>query len=82
MIFISFREAVQFMRDAVIVRMRDLLKAEEKYRGIFENATEGTFQTSRGGNLLRANQALAKMLGYHSPKEMIKLFQMLKNNFI
>ena len=49
-----------------------LKKSEERYRTIFENATEGIFQTSIQGRLLQANPALAKMFGFASPEEMIE----------
>ncbi|MEN6473640.1 MAG: PAS domain S-box protein [Syntrophaceae bacterium] len=50
----------------------EALKAsEEKYRSIFENATEAIFQTTPQGTYLSANPALARMLGYASPEEMI-----------
>lgn len=53
-------------------RTEELLKkSEEKYRTIFENATEGIFQTSIQGRLLQANPALAKMFGFASPEEII-----------
>ncbi len=45
--------------------------AEAKYRGIFENALEGIFQTTIGGQFLSANPAMAAMLGYNGPEEMI-----------
>ena len=48
-----------------------LKKSEEKYRTIFENATEGIFQTSIQGRLLQANPALARMFGFASPEEMM-----------
>lgn len=44
--------------------------AEAKYRGIFMNSTEGIFQSTRGGRLLTANPAFARMLGYGSAEEM------------
>jgi PAS domain S-box-containing protein len=44
---------------------------EEKYRSIFENATEGLFQSTSDGRLLTANPALARILGYDSPEETI-----------
>jgi len=44
---------------------------EEKYRSIFENATEGLFQSASDGRLLTANTALARILAYDSPEEMI-----------
>jgi two-component system cell cycle sensor histidine kinase/response regulator CckA len=48
-----------------------LQTTEEKYRSIFENATEGLFQSTSDGRLLTANPALARILGYDSPEEMI-----------
>ena len=48
-----------------------LKAAEAKYRSIFENATEGIFQTAPDGRYLSANPALARMYGYDSPTELI-----------
>ncbi|OPX96679.1 MAG: Sporulation kinase A [Syntrophorhabdus sp. PtaB.Bin006] len=47
-----------------------LQKAEEKYRNIYENATEGNFQISPEGRFLSANPALARIHGYVSPQEL------------
>ncbi len=46
-------------------------KAEEVYRGIFENVTEGIYRTSPDGRLLRANPALVTLCGYKTEKEML-----------
>jgi PAS domain S-box-containing protein len=46
-------------------------KAEQKYRSIFENAIEGIFQNTLEGHLLSVNPALARMLGFDSPEELI-----------
>lgn len=51
---------------------RALREAEEKYRHIFENATEGIFQASTGGRFTSANPALARLQGYSSPSELIE----------
>src|SRR3984957_2230831 len=48
-----------------------LRRAEQKYRSIFENATEGIFQTTQEGKYLSANPALARMYGYHSPGDLL-----------
>ncbi|UZQ54930.1 PAS domain S-box protein [Trichothermofontia sichuanensis B231] len=48
-----------------------LRKAEEKYRGIFENAIEGIFQTTVDGRYLSANPALARMYGFETPADLI-----------
>jgi PAS domain S-box-containing protein len=46
-------------------------KAEEKYRSIFESAGEGIFQTTPEGTFLTVNPALAEMLGYGSPEDLM-----------
>jgi len=40
-----------------------LRAAEEKYRGIFQNAIEGIYQATRDGRLLSLNPAFARMFG-------------------
>lgn len=49
----------------------DLEEAERKYRGIFENAVEGMFQTSSGGLILAANPRLAKLVGAPSADDLV-----------
>jgi len=44
---------------------------EQKYRGIFENAVEGIFQTTPDGHYLSANPSLARLYGYDNPDELI-----------
>ena len=48
-----------------------LIKSEEKYRSIFENAVEGMFQATPEGKYLSVNSAYARMCGFESPEEMI-----------
>ncbi len=49
----------------------ELRRSEERYRTLFENAPIGIFHTSPEGAFIRANPALAHMLGYDSPDELI-----------
>src|SRR5262249_468846 len=42
-----------------------------KYRNIFENSIEGIYQATPQGKYLAANPAMARMLGYSSPEELI-----------
>ncbi len=49
----------------------ELWKSEEKYRGLFENAVMGIFQSTPEGRFLSVNPATAKMCGFDSPEEMI-----------
>jgi diguanylate cyclase (GGDEF)-like protein/PAS domain S-box-containing protein len=48
-----------------------LRKSEQKYRSIFENATEGIFQTTPQGHFISINPAFFKIHGYDSAEEMI-----------
>jgi PAS domain S-box-containing protein len=50
---------------------RGLVEAKEKYRGIFENAVEGIFQSTPEGKFISVNPAMARILGYASETEMI-----------
>ncbi len=59
----EMRSLARAMKDMV----QRLSAAERNYRGIFENATEGIFQTTLDGRFLSANVALARMAGYDSP---------------
>jgi PAS domain S-box-containing protein len=52
-----------------------LRQAEEKYRSIFENAAEGIFQSTPEGRFSTVNPALARMLGYSSPEEVVTTIQ-------
>lgn len=51
--------------------LETLRETEEKYRGIYENSTEGIFQTVREGRFLRANPAFARILGYDTPAQLV-----------
>ncbi len=57
-----------------------LARAEERYRGIFENAVEGLYLSSPEGRFLSANPALAHMLGYATPAEMLAAVQDIRRN--
>jgi PAS domain S-box-containing protein len=48
-----------------------LKEAEKKYRGIFENAVEGIYQTTPQGEFLAVNPAAARILGFASPEEIL-----------
>jgi diguanylate cyclase (GGDEF)-like protein/PAS domain S-box-containing protein len=48
-----------------------LKQAELRYRSIFDNAVHGIYQSTPGGRFLSVNGALARMLGYDSPAQLI-----------
>jgi PAS domain S-box-containing protein len=53
----------------------ELGRAEEKYRGIFEGAIVGIFQTTPDGRYLSANPALARIYGFDSAEELMATHQ-------
>jgi len=44
---------------------------EETYRWLFENSVDGIYVTTPAGQLLNANPALARMMGYPTPQDLI-----------
>jgi PAS domain S-box-containing protein len=54
-------------------------QAEEKYRSIFENTIEGIYQTTPEGQFITANTAMAAMLGYDTPEELISAMTDIAN---
>ena len=58
----------------------DLKDSEEKYRSIFEKATEGIFQSTVNGEILEANPAFIKIFGYSSLQELKERFNLLSDN--
>lgn len=65
---------VERVNDDILTReqaIEALRRAEANYRGIFENAVEGIFQTTPDGRYLAANPALARLYGYETPEQLI-----------
>ena len=60
------------MRERIDSQMKELRKAEKKYRSIFENALEGIFQTTPDGRILSVNPSMARILGFESVEETVK----------
>lgn len=51
---------------------RALSEAEKKYRNIVENAAGGIYQLTPEGLFLSANPAMARILGYDSPEQILR----------
>ena len=49
----------------------ELRRSEERFRAIFNNASDGLYQRDGNGRFLMANPALAAMLKYSSPQELL-----------
>jgi PAS domain S-box-containing protein len=72
-------KARQELEERVAERTVDLSRANEslklaeaKYRGIFENAVEGIYQSRPDGTYVSVNPALARMYGYTSPQDLME----------
>jgi PAS domain S-box-containing protein len=59
------------LQKLVEIKTQELKDSEKRYRGLFENAIEGIFQTSPQGKVITANQSTATILGYDSPEDLI-----------
>src|SRR5437899_732097 len=60
-----------------------LRRAEERYRGIFENAVVGIYQTTLDGRYLAANPVEARILGYDSVEQlMASNFDLNRNCYV
>ena len=62
-----------FIEDITVrhATLEALEHAELRYRHIFEHASEGIFQTTREGQYLAANPALARIYGYATPQALM-----------
>jgi PAS domain S-box-containing protein len=58
-------------REAAIHALGEQRLAEESYRKLFEGSVDGIYVTTPAGALLNANPALAEMMGYGTPEELI-----------
>lgn len=64
---------IGIVRDITVrKRVEEALRtSERKYRGFFEHAVDGIFQTDARGRIVSANPASAQILGYDSPSDLI-----------
>jgi PAS domain S-box-containing protein len=58
-------------REAALRALAEQRLAEESYRKLFEGSVDGIYVTTPGGRLINANPALARMMGYDTPENLI-----------
>ena len=58
-------------REAAVHALAEQRLAEESYRKLFEGSVDGIYVTTPGGALLNANPALARIMGYEAPQDLI-----------
>ncbi|MBA4417951.1 MAG: histidine kinase [Syntrophus sp. (in: bacteria)] len=67
------KEKTSFLEEEIAQRKKAqeaLTESEAKYRGIFENAIEGIFQSTPEGRFINVNPAFLRMLDFSSFEEM------------
>jgi PAS domain S-box-containing protein len=58
-------------REAAVHALAEQRLAEESYRKLFEGSVDGIYVTTPGGALLNANPALARIMRYETPQDLI-----------
>lgn len=58
-------------REAAVRALAEQRLAEESYQKLFAGSVDGIYVTTPAGALLNANPALARMMGYDSPQQLI-----------
>ena len=79
-IFILFLGMISIIASAVNFKMRMevaqksfvIEESEKKYRSLFDNSSEGIFQTDVNGKFITANSSLLSIYGFDSPDDLIK----------
>jgi PAS domain-containing protein len=59
------------LEKTVLTRTLQALREQENFKAVFENSPDGILQTTPDGRFLSANPALAAILGYASPQELM-----------
>jgi PAS domain S-box-containing protein len=59
-------------REAAVHALAEQRLAEESYRKLFEGSVDGIYVTTPAGALLNANPALARIMGYDLPQDLIR----------
>jgi Amt family ammonium transporter len=59
------------LEERVVTADAALVRTEEKYRKIVENAVMGIFQATPDGRYRSANPAMARIFGFESPEQML-----------
>jgi len=58
-------------REAAVRALGEQRLAEESYRKLFEGSIDGIYVTTPAGELVNANPALARIMGYDTPEQLI-----------
>jgi PAS domain S-box-containing protein len=78
----QMRDRAKLLEQGIHERTAELRLAEEKYRGIFQEAIVGIFQTTPEGQCLSVNSTMARMRGYDSPEELMASADLEQNVYV
>jgi PAS domain S-box-containing protein len=67
-------------REAAVRALAEQRHAEESYRKLFESSIDGIYVTTPAGLLLNANPALARVMGYDTPQQLINAITNISDN--
>jgi PAS domain S-box-containing protein len=67
-------------REAAVRALAEQRHAEESYRKLFESSIDGIYVTTPAGLLLNANPALARIMGYDTPQQLINAITNISEN--
>ena len=90
-LFVLFLSFISVIGSAINFRLRlqlaekgfSIEQSEQKFRSIFNNVSEGIFQTTQDGKFITINPAFARMLGYsHIPDLMKKNMKQIVTNLV
>jgi PAS domain S-box-containing protein len=70
-VFRQTREEADAAREAAVRALAEQKLAEESYEKLFESSIEGIYVTTPQGQILNANPALARIMGYDTPEALI-----------
>ena len=71
-VFRQTREEADTAREAAVRALAEQRLAEESYQKLFEGSVDGIYVTTPQGQILNANPALARIMGYDSPEVLIR----------
>ena len=66
----TLANTLDHMAEALDASRTELKRTAAKYRNIFDNASEGIFQTTMDGRLVAANRAMLDILGFESLEDL------------
>ena len=70
----ALADSISLERSEKQKAQRQSIQNLERYRSLYENAAEGIYQSDLDGQLIAVNPAMANMLGYNNPDELLEAY--------